>query len=97
MQYLKDLALEEFTAISTMKSRSVDKADEAYVNAVAALSAIKVALGVLKVGTRTREIEDEMVLTFIQSARVGANMYPCVKTPELLIKSSDGDGIPKYH
>ena len=44
MQYLKDLALEEFTAISTMKSKSVDKADEAYVNAVAALSSIKVAL-----------------------------------------------------
>ena len=91
MQYLKDLALEEFTAISTMKSKSVDKGAEAYVNAVAALSAIKVALGVLKVGTRTREIEGETVLTFIQSARVGANQYPWVKTPELLIKSSDGD------
>ena len=91
MQHLKDLALKEFTGISLLKSKSVDKADGAYVNAVAVLSSIKVALGVLKVGTRTREIEGEMVLTFIQSARVGANQYPWVKTPELLIKSSDGD------
>ena len=57
MQYLKDLALKEFTGISLMKSKSVDKADEAYANAVAVLSSIKVALGVLKVGTRTRQIE----------------------------------------
>ena len=88
MQYLKDLALEEFTAISTMKSKSVDKADEAYVNAVAALSSIKVALGVLKVGTRTRQIEDEMVLAFTKSARVGANMSPCVPPAD----ATGGDG-----
>jgi hypothetical protein len=91
MQHLKDLALEEFTAISTMKSKSVDKGAEAYVNAVAALSAIKVALGVLKVGTRTRQIDGELALTFTSSVRVGANAYPCVKTPERLVRSSDGD------
>jgi hypothetical protein len=91
MQYLKDLALKAVTAISVMISKSVDNADEAYVNAVAVLSSLKVALGVLKVGTRTRQIEGELALAFTSSARVGANTYPCVKTPELWIMSSDGD------
>jgi hypothetical protein len=89
MDFLKEIALMLFEQISLMRSNSQQE-EPAYKQAMVDFAEVKVALGVLKVGTRTlSQKEGPAKLTFINSARVGSNDYPCVKMPSMLIRATD--------
>ena len=89
MQALKDLATKMCTEISEMRSTSVEPTNPSYIEAMGEFAAVKVALGVLRVGTRTIQKDSKPFLTFTRSARVGNSDYACVKKPTMLIRAVD--------